>query len=56
MEKRIRLDGETPSEKGLKFLESILSVIKGQDKAVKSLADAIEEFESEMFTETSLFT
>ncbi len=51
MKRRIRLDGEKPSEKALRLLEFMLSVIKGQDKAVKDLADAIEVFESEMFTE-----
>lgn len=51
MKRRIRLDGKTPSEKGLRLLEFMLSVIKGQDKAVKDLADAIEVFESDMFTE-----
>ncbi|MDO8442741.1 MAG: AAA family ATPase [bacterium] len=51
MKKRIRLDGKTPSENGFKLLEFMLSVIKGQDKAVEDLADAIEVFESEMFTE-----
>jgi ATP-dependent Clp protease ATP-binding subunit ClpA len=51
MKRRIRLDGEKPSEKALKLLEFMLSVIKGQDKAVKDLTDAIEVFESEMFTE-----
>lgn len=51
MKKRIRLDGETPSEKGLRLLEFMLSIIKGQDRPVKHLADAIEVFESELFTE-----
>lgn len=51
MKRRIRLDGEKPSEKGLRLLEFMLSVIKGQDKAVKDLADAVEVHESELFTE-----
>jgi ATP-dependent Clp protease ATP-binding subunit ClpA len=51
MKRRIRLDGEKPSEKALQLLEFMLSIIKGQDKAVKDLVDAIEVFESEMFTE-----
>ena len=51
MKKRIRLDGNKPSEKALGLLEFVLSIIKGQDKAVKDLADAIEVFESELFTE-----
>ena len=51
MKRRIKLDGETPSEKALKFLEFMLSVIKGQDRPVKHLADAIEVHESEMFVE-----
>ncbi|MHB9019529.1 MAG: AAA family ATPase [Minisyncoccota bacterium] len=51
MKKRIRLDGNKPSEKALGLLEYVLSVIKGQDKAVKDLADAIDVYESELFTE-----
>jgi len=51
MKRRIKLDGEKPSDKALRLLEFMLSIIKGQDKAVKDLADAIEVFESEMFTE-----
>jgi len=51
MKRRIRLDGEKPSEKALHLLEHMLSTIKGQDKAVKDLADAVEVFESGVFTE-----
>jgi len=51
MKRRIRLDGEKPSERGLRLLEFVLSIIKGQDRPVKHLADAVEVFESEMFTE-----
>jgi ATP-dependent Clp protease ATP-binding subunit ClpA len=51
MKKRIRLDGKTPSEKGLRLLEFMLSIIKGQDRPVRHLADAVEVHESEMFTE-----
>lgn len=50
MEKRIRLDGETPSEKGLELLAFLLKNIKGQDRAVKHLVNAIEIFESGLFT------
>ncbi len=49
MKKTIRLDGETPSEKGFRVLEFILTFLRGQDKAVRPLADAIEVFESGMF-------
>ena len=51
MKRRIRLDGNKPSEKALGLLEFVLKIIKGQDKAVKDLADAIEVHESELFTE-----
>lgn len=51
MKKRIRLDGNRPSEKVLGLLEFLLRTIKGQDKAVKDLSDAVEVSESELFTE-----
>ncbi len=50
MKRRIRLDGESPSEKVLRVMEFMLSVIKGQDKAIKDLADAVEVFEADMRT------
>ena len=51
MKRRIKLDGDKPSEKALRLLEFMMSIIKGQDKAVKDLTDAVEVFESDVFTE-----
>jgi ATP-dependent Clp protease ATP-binding subunit ClpA len=53
MKRMIKLDSDKPSKKALDLLRFILSTIKGQDKAIEDLIDAIEIYESELFSESS---
>ncbi|MBU4347954.1 MAG: AAA family ATPase [Nanoarchaeota archaeon] len=53
MEHTIRLDANEPSKKALDLLRFMLSTIKGQDKAIEDLIDAIEIYESGLFSENS---
>lgn len=52
MKRRVMLDSETPSDIALKLLEFMMSIIKGQDKAVIDLVDAIDIFESGLFADS----